>query len=72
MKKELCRIILKILDPPSNIANGAIFAFDENFEFLSLIPENYNDFCADIVPRLKGKFKHITQTLYLLILGPDS
>ena len=64
----------KIPNPPSNIANGAIFAFDENFlDFFSLMPPIYNNFCADIVPQLKGKIQtYFTNTLFIDIGTPKS
>ena len=64
----------KISDPPSNIANGAIFAFDQNFlDFFSTMSEQYNDFCADIVPRLKGRIQtYYTNSILIDIGTPDS
>lgn len=60
----------KTLNPPSNIANGAIFAFEENFlDFFSLMPPTYNDFCADIVPQLKGKIQTYYTNSILIDIG---
>ena len=48
----------KVIDPPSNLANGAIFAFDNEFlNYFSNLNGELNDFCADIVPKLKGKIQ---------------
>ena len=57
----------KISNPPSNLANGAIFLFDENFlKFFSTLPSDCNDFCADIIPRLKGRIQtYFTNCLFI-------
>ena len=48
----------KVINPPSNLANGAIFAFDNEFlDYFSNLNVELNDFCADIVPKLKGKIQ---------------
>lgn len=64
----------KILDPPSKIANGAIFAFNDKFlEYFSLIPSCHDDFCAHIVPQLKGKIQtYYTNSFFIDIGTPDS
>ena len=59
-------------NPPSNIANGALFAFNEDFlKFFISLPPTENDFCADIVTKLKTKYKHISQ-LFIDIGTPSS
>ena len=60
----------KISEPPCNIANGAIFAFDQTFlDYFSLLPSIYNDFCADIVPKLKGKIQTYFTSCLLIDIG---
>ena len=64
----------KVSHPPSNIANGAIFAFDDEFmNFFSSIPSTNNDFCADIIPKLKGRIQtYFTNCLFIDIGTPSS
>ena len=64
----------KVSHPPSNIANGAIFAFDDEFmKFFSSIPSTNNDFCADIIPKLKGRIQtYFTNCLFIDIGTPSS
>ncbi len=64
----------KVKNPPSNLANGAIFAFDDTFiqYFLSL-PSDFNDFCANVVPKLKGKLQtYFTNSFFIDIGTPRS
>ena len=64
----------KVKNPPSNIANGAIFAFEDSFldYFLSLSNED-NNFCADIVPKLRGKIQtYFTNCCFIDIGTPGS
>lgn len=64
----------KVKNPPSNLANGAIFAFDDTFiqYFLSL-PSDFNDFCANVVPQLKGKLQtYFTNSFFIDIGTPRS
>ena len=64
----------KVKNPPSNIANGAIFAFEESFlnYFLSL-PISYDNFSAQVVPLLKGKVQtYFTNDLFIDIGSPES
>ena len=64
----------KVKNPPSNIANGAIFAFDYSFLKCFLdFQENLDNFCADIVPLLKGKVQtYFTNCLFIDIGTPKS
>tara|TARA_S200000501_G_C20850132_1_gene755310 strand:- start:619 stop:1338 length:720 start_codon:yes stop_codon:yes gene_type:complete len=64
----------KVRNPPSNIANGALFAFEESFlnYFLSL-PISYENFSAQVVPLLKGKIQtYFTNDLFIDIGTPES
>tara|TARA_B100000886_G_scaffold340546_1_gene311093 strand:+ start:8691 stop:9407 length:717 start_codon:yes stop_codon:yes gene_type:complete len=64
----------KIKNPPSNIANGALFLFEESFlnYFLSL-PNSYENFCADVIPLLQGKVQtYFTNDLFIDIGTPAS
>tara|TARA_B100000161_G_scaffold210621_1_gene155438 strand:- start:510 stop:1196 length:687 start_codon:yes stop_codon:yes gene_type:complete len=63
----------KVSDPPSNIANGAIFAFDEDFiKVFSLFPPIYSDFCAEIIPNLKGKVQTYFTNCFFVDIGTPS
>ena len=64
----------KVPNPPSNIANGAIFAFDEKFlEIFSAMSPSYLDFCGEIIPKLKGKIQtYFTNSLFIDIGTPSS
>ena len=63
----------KVSDPPSNIANGAIFAFDEDFiKVFSLFPSIYSDFCAEIIPNLKGKVQTYFTNCFFVDIGTPS
>ena len=64
----------KVSNPPTNLANGAIFAFDENFlEIFSSMPKNYSDFCGEIIPNLKGKIQtYFTNSIFIDIGTPSS
>ncbi len=64
----------KVKNPPSNIANGALFAFEDSFlnYFLSL-PTSYENFSAQVVPLLKGKIQtYFTNDLFIDIGTPES
>ena len=64
----------KVNNPPSNIANGALFAFEESFlnYFLSL-PISYDNFSAQVVPLLKGKVQtYFTNNMFIDIGSPES
>ena len=64
----------KVRNPPSNIANGALFAFEESFlnYFLSL-PISYDNFSAQVVPLLKGKVQtYFTNNMFIDIGSPES
>ena len=64
----------KVENPPSNIANGAIFAFGDPFiEYFLSLPVKHNNFCADIVPLLKGKLQtYFTNCFFIDIGTPKS
>ena len=64
----------KVEYPPNNIANAAIYVFDE--EFIKWMKElNFKpyDFSVDIIPLLLGKiFTYHTDEVYLDIGTPSS
>ena len=64
----------KVKDPPSNLANGAIFAFDDIFmDYFLPLPDYRDNFCADIVPLLKGRIQtYFTNGFFLDIGTPRS
>ena len=46
----------KISKPPTKLANGAIYAFDEDFkEYLSNFNLEHGDISLDIIPKLNGR-----------------
>ena len=46
----------KVENPPSNIANGAIYVFESSLlEKLSEISSNLNDFSKDVIPLFLGR-----------------
>ena len=45
----------KVANPPASLANGAIYAFDEDFiEYLSNLNLKHGDISKDIIPALNG------------------
>ena len=64
----------KVQDPPGNIANGAIYAFDYEFiEFFKTLNSNLNDFSIDILPKLLGKvFTCHTRANFIDIGTPEN
>ena len=64
----------KVKNPPSKIANGAIFAFEESFiNYFENLSNSHEDFCKEIVPLLKGKIQtYFTNCLFIDIGLPDS
>lgn len=48
----------KIKNPPSNIANGAVYLFNDDFlDWLNEQEFKGNDFSNDVIPLLKGRIK---------------
>ena len=46
----------KILNPPGNLANGAIYVFDDEFlKWLEVNAPNASDFSTEVLPKLMGK-----------------
>ncbi len=63
----------KVSNPPSNIANGALFAFNEDFlKFFISLPPTENDFCADIIPKLKNKVQTYFTNCFFIDIGTPS
>ena len=62
----------KVKDAPGNIANGAIYLFDNNFlDWLTEYHPNAKDFSTEILPFLKGKiFTFHTNLPYIDIGTP--
>ena len=63
----------KVDDPPSNLANAAVFIFEpEIHEILNKL-ESARDFCADVVPKLRGKLNTFHNKQYHRDIGsPES
>tara|TARA_Y100000589_G_C27177315_1_gene639312 strand:- start:1287 stop:2000 length:714 start_codon:yes stop_codon:yes gene_type:complete len=57
----------KVRNPPSNIANGAIYIFDQEFiNKLKIDIPNARDFSLDVIPQYLGKiFTHHTENLLI-------
>jgi len=57
----------KVKNPPSNIANAAIYLFD--YEFINLLKSQYyeaTDFSLDIIPKFLGRiFTHHTDEIFI-------
>tara|TARA_B100000886_G_scaffold283409_1_gene207702 strand:- start:8094 stop:9422 length:1329 start_codon:yes stop_codon:yes gene_type:complete len=60
----------KISNPPSNIANGAIYAFDSNLiNYLSSLKTKISDFSKDIIPLLIGRTQTYHTNKLLIDIG---
>ncbi len=57
----------KVSNPPTNLANGAIYAFNEEFlDFLKDIKSSPNDISKDLIPLLNGKiFTYKTNSTFI-------
>ena len=64
----------KELSPPSNIANGAIYMFND--ELIDFINQNYSDsvdFSNDVIPNLMGRiFTYHTNEIFIDIGTPEN
>ena len=57
----------KVNNPPSSIANAAIYVFDYSFiEWLSNFKKNFTDFSTEVIPLMMGKIKthHISEPYF--------
>lgn len=57
----------KVKNPPSSIANAAIYVFDYSFlEFLSNFKKSFTDFSTEVIPLMIGKIKthHINEPYF--------
>tara|TARA_Y100001970_G_C13979754_1_gene722508 strand:+ start:49 stop:759 length:711 start_codon:yes stop_codon:yes gene_type:complete len=63
----------KTQSPPSNCANGAIYAFDQAFlNFLITVPSFMTDFSTEIIPLILGRiYSCHTDSIYLDIGTPE-
>ena len=64
----------KVVEPPSNRANGALYAFDRDLlDQLNLMNPTPSDFSTEVIPELLGRIQtwH-TQDLYLDIGTPET
>ena len=64
----------KIIEPPGNRANGALYAFDQEFlDHLNLISPIPTDFSTEVIPKLLGRIQtwH-TDHAYLDVGTPES
>ena len=61
-------------NPPGNIANGAIYAFDEDFlKFIKNIKPKPFDISKDIIPKLIGRIQTCyTKEMFMDIGNPES
>ena len=64
----------KVNNPPGNIANGAVYLFEDEFlHWLTLNNPNAKDFSTEIIPKLVGKiFTYHTDSIYIDIGTPES
>ena len=64
----------KVVSPPGNIANGALYAFEQDFlDHLNLMNPIPSDFSTEVIPTLLGRIQSWhTQQTYLDIGTPDS
>ena len=64
----------KILNPPGNRANGALYAFEHDFlDHLNLMNQTPNDFSTEVIPRLLNRIQSWhTRDLYIDIGTPES
>ncbi len=64
----------KVSDPPGDCANGALYAFDEDFDaFLNTLSPQPSDFSTEVIPHLLGRINtwH-TSKPYLDIGTPEA
>ena len=64
----------KILEPPSNRANGALYAFEQDFlSHLNLMNPRPSDFSTEVIPTLTGRIQtwH-TEQAYIDIGTPEA
>jgi mannose-1-phosphate guanylyltransferase len=64
----------KLLEPPGNKANGALYAFDQDFlEHLNLMDPIPSDFSTEVIPSLLGRIQtwH-TENSYIDIGTPEA
>ena len=48
----------KVIEPPGNRANGALYAFDEDFlHYLNLMTPTPTDFSTEVIPKLLGRIQ---------------
>ena len=64
----------KIIRPPGNRANGALYAFEQDFlDHLNLMNQTPNDFSTEVIPRLLNRIQSWhTRDLYIDIGTPES
>ena len=60
----------KVKNPPSNIANGAVFAFESEFiEKVNNIKPKPKDFSKDVIPYFLGKIQTCYDSSKFLDIG---
>ena len=64
----------KLVDPPGNRANGALYAFEQDFlDHLNLMIPKPSDFSTEVIPRLLGRIQSWrTNQTYLDIGTPQA
>ncbi len=63
-----------MIEPPGNRANGALYAFEQNFlDHLNLMNPKPNDFSTEVIPKFLGRIQtwH-TNHAYLDIGTPEA
>ena len=64
----------KIIRPPGNRANGALYAFEQDFlDHLNLMNQIPSDFSTEVIPKLLNRIQSWhTSDLYIDIGSPES
>lgn len=64
----------KVSDPPGNIANGAVYVFDEEFlDYVKKVKPEPVDFSTDILPKLVGRiYTWHTEDTFIDIGTPEN
>lgn len=56
MSQRVTQFYEKVDNPPGNLANGAVYAFDAEFiEFIRTLPTKTSDFSTEVLPLLLGR-----------------
>ncbi len=71
---KVISFVEKDANPPSNCANGALYAFDDHFlDFMKKLPKTTTDFSTQVIPKIIGKiYTWHTNDFYLDIGTKDA